>query len=112
MPTDMKVRRVLATRHERAMADWFNRLELWADYMSPTYGDMALVRLEEVADQGTEPRVRELPQGQLDGTGVYVIRYLGDNEYLVKLWKNEDRDQLAMKGHLSVTRGGFTITAL
>lgn len=115
MPNDDMVSRSLKQRYERSLADWVDRLKLWGPYSTPTYGDFALVRIDPPVDVDAQTQrvvVARLDNGRHDDLGVYVTRYLGENEYLVKLLIDEDRNQLAIKGWLSVRRHGYLITAL
>jgi hypothetical protein len=117
MPSIDTVRNLLATRYVRSFEAWAERVT--AEIGDATSGSNLCIVARLTRDPETGPRLRPL-WSQIEGEiarveralGITVVRFLGVDEFVVRLGNHQDQNQLALRGHLEVTRDGFRMTAI
>lgn len=110
MPDATKVHDLIAARYPRSMDAWRERLDAGLDHNTTMVP--IVVRIERGDDHGRYANLDERDDLTERVLQVRILRHLGDSTYIVYLLDHADQNQLALEGHLAVTRGGHRITAV
>lgn len=107
MPEIGQLNRLLSARYERSMQAWRQRLD---EDMRLRHAPRALVLVRITTGEDDEPP--QMLEAASTALGIRILRHLGGCEFLVTLLRDGDETCLALKGHLSVTRDGYAMTAV
>ena len=103
---------ILAGRFRNHLAGWFDAMAAKVE-MRRGIDSAVLVRIERIetgkpVQWGTTDSSREMALS----TGIYVLRHLGEGDFIVTFDNDERYVELFSKGHLTYEAGDYRVIAL